>query len=93
MCPIPIKIYGNETNYISQNVTRLIEPTRRDDMESIGYMLIYLVKGLLPWQGLKKKTNTHDEIGNAKIRWDEIPLADEINTKNLNIKIMLIILR
>ena len=27
------------------------------------------------------------EIGNAKIRWDEIPLSDEINTKNLNIKI------
>ena len=27
------------------------------------------------------------EIGNAKIGWDEIPLSDEINTKNLNIKI------
>ena len=27
------------------------------------------------------------EIGNAKIRWDEIHLSDEINTKNLNIKI------
>ena len=27
------------------------------------------------------------EIGNAKIRWDEIPLSNEINTKNLNIKI------
>ena len=27
------------------------------------------------------------EIGNAKIRWDEIPLSDKINTKNLNIKI------
>jgi diaminopimelate epimerase len=27
------------------------------------------------------------EIGNAKIRWEEIPLSDEINTKNLNIKI------
>ena len=27
------------------------------------------------------------EIGNAKIKWNEIPLSDEINTKNLNIKI------
>ena len=27
------------------------------------------------------------EIGNAKIRWNEIPLSDELNTKNLNIKI------
>ena len=27
------------------------------------------------------------EIGNAKIKWDEIPLSDELDTKNLNIKI------
>ena len=27
------------------------------------------------------------EIGKAKIKWDEIPLSDELNTKNLDIKI------
>ena len=27
------------------------------------------------------------EIGNAKIKWDEIPLSVELDTKNLNIKI------
>ncbi len=27
------------------------------------------------------------EIGNAKIKWDEIPLSNELNTKNLDIKI------
>ena len=27
------------------------------------------------------------EIGNAKIKWNEIPLSDELNTLNLNIKI------
>ena len=56
-------VKGNRV-YISINVHCGKEISRRDDIESFGYNLIYFVKGKLPWSNLK---DSHS-IRNKKIQ-------------------------
>mmetsp|Transcript_84791 Transcript_84791/g.133951 ORF Transcript_84791/g.133951 Transcript_84791/m.133951 type:complete len:444 (-) Transcript_84791:90-1421(-) len=65
--------------YASTNTHMGFEQSRRDDLEAIGYVLIYFSRGHLPWQGFKASTK---EEKYRKIAECKISMSMEKLTKN-----------
>lgn len=62
------KLTGN-ARFASINALKGCEQSRRDDLESIGYLMLFFLRGSLPWQGMKftGKENCYKKICQRKL--------------------------
>ena len=57
-----------DPKFCSKNCCRNYQKSRRDDIESLGYILVYLMKGFLPW-----------EFSNNDLNIKQIKLSTSLN--------------
>lgn len=65
--------------YCSINALAGLEQSRRDDLEALLYVLVYLYNGSLPWSGVKGQTRSknHARILNLKRNTDVVLLCGQ----------------
>ena len=54
------KKWSGTSRFASANTLRGVEPSRRDDLESLCYLLLYLMKGSLPWDNINEESEINE---------------------------------
>ena len=54
------KKWSGTSRFASANTLRGVEPSRRDDLESFCYLLLYLMKGSLPWDYINEESEINE---------------------------------
>ena len=98
LCIKKEKIVVGTVRYISINAHLGNEQYKKDDLESLAYIMVYFIKGELPWQNIKAKSRKEKYSKIYQLKKKMVPnelcnfLPEEMKTflnyiLNLNIKV------
>lgn len=74
------KNFIGTARYSSANTHRGLEQSRRDDMQSLGYIFVYFLTGKLPWQNMPAETKKekYENIAKKKLATTAVKLTRDL---------------